>query len=177
MAKELKVPQEDLEYQILYGMAEPIRNALRKAGLSLRLYTPVGKMIPGMAYLVRRLLENTSNESFLRQSFAEGVSRDELLRNPLEFLGQEISSSDAQTQTSEYGEKDSFQNEPLWDWTFSKHRERFSKALDKIRKRFPYKVPLFIGGKKVTTGKEIDSTNPNDPEEVVGIAASAGNKS
>ncbi|MBU3980722.1 MAG: proline dehydrogenase family protein, partial [Proteobacteria bacterium] len=80
LSKELKVPQEHLEYQILYGMAEPVRNALKKAGLALRLYTPIGKMIPGMAYLVRRLLENTSNESFLRLSFKEGVSREELLK-------------------------------------------------------------------------------------------------
>lgn len=174
MAKALKVPQEHLEYQILYGMAEPVRNALRKAGLCLRLYTPVGKMIPGMAYLVRRLLENTSNESFLRQSFAEGVSREELLKNPLEFLHQEFSLSDARVQASEYGDKGPFGNEPLWDWTLSEYRERFSKALKKVRKGFPYEVPIFIDGKKVATGKEIDSTNPNDPEEVVGIAASAG---
>ena len=174
MAKELEAPQEHLEYQILYGMAEPVRNALRKAGLPLRLYTPVGEMIPGMAYLVRRLLENTSNESFLRQSFAEGVSRKELLKNPLEFLHEETPLSDARAEASEYGDKGPFGNEPLWDWTLSEHRERFSKALSKARRRFPYKVPLFIGGKKVATGKVIDSTNPNDPEQIVGIAASAG---
>ena len=176
MARELKVPQEDLEYQILYGMAEPVRNALRKAGLCLRLYTPVGKMIPGMAYLVRRLLENTSNESFLRQSFAEGVSQEELLKNPLESVPQEVYSSDARAKALEYGDKGPFRNEPLWDWTLSEHRERFSKALTKARKKFPYEVPLFIKGKKIKTGKEIHSTNPNDPEEVVGIAASAGKK-
>jgi RHH-type proline utilization regulon transcriptional repressor/proline dehydrogenase/delta 1-pyrroline-5-carboxylate dehydrogenase len=174
MAKELKVPQEHLEYQILYGMAEPVRNALRKAGLCLRLYTPVGEMIPGMAYLVRRLLENTSNESFLRQSFVEGVSREKLLKNPLEFLHEEMSSSDVRVEASEYGDKGPFLNEPLLDWTLSEHRERFSKAMKKVKKGFPYEVPLFIDGKKVATGKEIDSTNPNDPEEVVGTATSAG---
>jgi len=173
MAKELKVPKEHLEYQILYGMAEPVRNALRKAGLCLRLYTPVGKMIPGMAYLVRRLLENTSNESFLRQSFSEGISRDELLRNPLEFLGEKISLPDVLTETSEYGGKDPFQNEPLWDWAIPDNREHFHKALAKARKKFPYHVPLFINGKKVTTNREIESANPNDPEEIVGIVASA----
>ena len=88
MAKDLKVPEERLEYQILFGMAEPVRTALCKAGLPLRLYVPMGEMIPGMAYLVRRLLENTANESFLRQSFAKAVSRDELLRDPLEILRQ-----------------------------------------------------------------------------------------
>ncbi len=174
MAKELKVPGEHLEYQILYGMAEPVRNALRKAGIPIRLYTPVGKMIPGMAYLVRRLLENTSNESFLRQSFSEGVSREELLRNPLEFLHEETASPDPSIEASVNGDKGPFWNEPLCDWTLSEHRERFSNALSKVRKRFPHRVPIFIGGKRVATGKEIDSTNPNDPEQIVGIAASAG---
>ncbi len=176
MANELNVPHEHLEYQILYGMAEPVRNALRKAGLCVRLYTPVGEMIPGMAYLVRRLLENTSNESFLRQTFAEGVSQEELLKNPLEFLDGEISAPDVQAEDSEYGGRGPFRNEPIWNWTLSENRQHFSKALSKVRKKFPYKVPLVIKGKKMTTGKEIDSTNPNDPEEVVGIAASAGKK-
>jgi RHH-type proline utilization regulon transcriptional repressor/proline dehydrogenase/delta 1-pyrroline-5-carboxylate dehydrogenase len=176
MAKEHKVPQEQVEYQILYGMAEPVRNALRKAGLCLRLYTPVGEMIPGMAYLVRRLLENTSNESFLRQRFSEAIPQEQLLRNPLELLNEETFSSDLEDTISEHDERSRFQNEPLWDWTLSEYRERFSKALREAKKKFPHKVPLFVGGKRITTGREIKSTNPNDPEEVVGIVASGGKK-
>jgi RHH-type proline utilization regulon transcriptional repressor/proline dehydrogenase/delta 1-pyrroline-5-carboxylate dehydrogenase len=37
-----------------------------------------------MAYLVRRLLENTANDSFLRAGFAEGVAPERLLRDPVE---------------------------------------------------------------------------------------------
>ncbi|MEW6440083.1 MAG: proline dehydrogenase family protein, partial [bacterium] len=84
-ASELRVPAQRLEYQVLYGMGEPIRNALRKAGLPVRLYVPVGELVPGMAYLVRRLLENTSNESFLTQAFHRGASADEMLRSPAEL--------------------------------------------------------------------------------------------
>jgi RHH-type proline utilization regulon transcriptional repressor/proline dehydrogenase/delta 1-pyrroline-5-carboxylate dehydrogenase len=176
MAKEYQVPQEQLEYQILYGMAEPIRNALRKAGLCLRLYTPVGEMIPGMAYLVRRLLENTSNESFLRQSFSEDIPLERLLRNPLEHLNEETSPPDLGDIVSEYADRSPFQNEPLWDWTRSKHRERFGKALREAKKKFPLKVPLFIGGKRVMTGRKMESANPNDPDQVVGIVESGGKK-
>ena len=50
----------------------------------MRVYTPYGQLLPGMAYLVRRLLENTANESFLRASFTEHVAEEQLLRNPLE---------------------------------------------------------------------------------------------
>ena len=56
--------------------------AIRRIGLRLRVYAPVGELVPGMAYLVRRLLENTSNESFVRHRFAEGRDLDELLAPP-----------------------------------------------------------------------------------------------
>src|SRR5690606_17368400 len=56
--------------------------AVRRLGLRLRVYAPVGELVPGMAYLVRRLLENTSNESFVRHRFAEGRDLDELLAPP-----------------------------------------------------------------------------------------------
>ena len=43
---------------------------------------PVGEMIPGMAYFVRRLLENTSNQSWLRAGFSDEVSDEVLLASP-----------------------------------------------------------------------------------------------
>ena len=63
----------DFELQMLYGMADPEKQAIVDLGYRLRIYMPYGELIPGMAYLVRRLLENTSNESFLQHSFAEHV--------------------------------------------------------------------------------------------------------
>ena len=56
------------------------------AGGRVRVYTPYGAMLPGMAYLVRRLLENTSNESFLlKASVTDRAGVDEeLLKNPEE---------------------------------------------------------------------------------------------
>jgi RHH-type proline utilization regulon transcriptional repressor/proline dehydrogenase/delta 1-pyrroline-5-carboxylate dehydrogenase len=78
------LPPGSIEYQMLYGMAEPIKDALVSLGQRVRVYTPYGQLLPGMAYLVRRLLENTANESFLRASFTEHVPEEKLLRNPLE---------------------------------------------------------------------------------------------
>jgi RHH-type proline utilization regulon transcriptional repressor/proline dehydrogenase/delta 1-pyrroline-5-carboxylate dehydrogenase len=78
------LPPGSIEFQMLYGMAEPIKDALVSLGQRVRVYTPYGQLLPGMAYLVRRLLENTANESFLRASFTEHVPEQQLLRNPLE---------------------------------------------------------------------------------------------
>ena len=71
-----------VELQLLYGMAEPVHAALRRLGVRVRAYAPVGELVPGMAYLVRRLLENTANESFLRHRFAEHRDLDTLIAPP-----------------------------------------------------------------------------------------------
>src|SRR5205807_8925454 len=82
-AQLMKLPERACEIQMLYGMADPIKDALVALGQRVRVYTPYGQLLPAMAYLVRRLLENTANESFLRASFTEHVPEEELLMNPL----------------------------------------------------------------------------------------------
>ena len=55
--RRLGVPNNAIEVQMLYGMADPIKEALVAMGQRVRVYTPYGQLLPGMAYLVRRLLE------------------------------------------------------------------------------------------------------------------------
>jgi RHH-type proline utilization regulon transcriptional repressor/proline dehydrogenase/delta 1-pyrroline-5-carboxylate dehydrogenase len=86
LADELGIDRSRFEFQLLYGMAVPIKRALVEMGYRVREYCPVGELLPGMAYLVRRLLENTSNEGFLRAKFAENVPAEELLRDPQEII-------------------------------------------------------------------------------------------
>src|SRR6266699_4341660 len=86
LADELGIDRSRFEFQLLYGMAGPIKRALVVLGYRVREYCPVGELLHGMSYLVRRLLENTSNEGFLRAKFAENVSEQELLRDPCELL-------------------------------------------------------------------------------------------
>jgi proline dehydrogenase len=71
----------DLELQVLRGLGDDLQDALAASGFRVRTYCPVGDLVAGMAYLVRRLLENTSNESFL-QAQASGTSLEELLAAP-----------------------------------------------------------------------------------------------
>ena len=173
-AKDLRTPPEDIEYQVIYGMGEPIRNALHKAGLPVRVYAPIGEMLQGMAYLVRRLLENTANESFLRQGFAQGLAIEELLRSPQEILQENPPTPDLEQATDAVGDRGPFHNEPLWDWTLAEPRECFPETLKHVRKTFPRKLPLVVGGKAVETGRVITSVNPNAPDEVVARVAAAG---
>ena len=71
----------DLELQVLRGLGDELAAALVDQGMRVRIYCPVGDMVAGMAYLVRRLLENTANESFLGDQ-QRGVPVDELLAAP-----------------------------------------------------------------------------------------------
>jgi RHH-type proline utilization regulon transcriptional repressor/proline dehydrogenase/delta 1-pyrroline-5-carboxylate dehydrogenase len=72
-------PQE-LELQVLRGLGDEIAAGLSRLGHRVRVYTPIGDLVAGMAYLVRRLLENSSNQGFLLQQ--RHHSLDELLAPP-----------------------------------------------------------------------------------------------
>ena len=67
---------------MLYGMAAPIAKAFEADNYLVRMYVPLGELIPGMGYLVRRLLENTANDSFLRHTFYESSEVENLLAKP-----------------------------------------------------------------------------------------------
>lgn len=160
MAEKLNIPKEALEFQMLYGMAEPIKKTIVDMGYRLREYAPVGELIPGMAYLVRRLLENTSNESWLRGKFADNKSTAELLRDPAQGL---VPSS------SEFTKKpSSFYNEPLLDFAVKANREKMIKAIADLNKQLPVQVPVMIDGKEYKSGKMIERINPSATSQVVG---------
>jgi proline dehydrogenase len=79
--RELGGEDGDVEFQVLRGLGDGLQHALAARGLRVRTYCPVGDLVAGMAYLVRRLLENTSNESFLAEQ-ASGRPIEELLAAP-----------------------------------------------------------------------------------------------
>jgi len=76
------LPKSALELQMLHGMGDQLKVAAMGMGLRVREYVPVGEMIPGMAYLVRRLLENTSNESWLKAGFLDNADPAALVASP-----------------------------------------------------------------------------------------------
>ncbi len=82
IAESLNVPRRCFEMQVLYGMGDKIASALVDKGYRVRVYCPYGELLPGMAYLIRRLLENTANSSFLRQNM-ENRPVEELIAPPI----------------------------------------------------------------------------------------------
>jgi proline dehydrogenase len=77
----LGAADSELELQVLRGLGDELQDALAHHGFRVRTYCPVGDLVAGMAYLVRRLLENTSNESFLHEQ-ARNAPLESLLAAP-----------------------------------------------------------------------------------------------
>jgi RHH-type proline utilization regulon transcriptional repressor/proline dehydrogenase/delta 1-pyrroline-5-carboxylate dehydrogenase len=135
MANELHVPESRYEFQVLYGMAEPVRRGILTVAGRIRLYCPYGDMVPGMGYLVRRLLENTANESFLRQSFAEDAQIERLLEDPDKTAEREQSERAATSRKTVAGPGglSRFANDPMVDCPRADHRAAFPAAIAQVR--------------------------------------------
>jgi RHH-type proline utilization regulon transcriptional repressor/proline dehydrogenase/delta 1-pyrroline-5-carboxylate dehydrogenase len=172
------LPRSAYELQTLFGMGDFIQRALVGRGHRVRVYTPYGAILPGMAYLVRRLLENTSNESFLKASFAESARIEDLLRDP-EEIGAMIKATRRPTTSPalpavEPTKPSPFRNEPPTDFARAENREAMRLALEKVRGQLGRRYPLVIGGNEVDTGlRSMDSVNPSQSSRVVGQVALA----
>lgn len=157
--EQLGLPKNILEIQMLFGMAEPFKASLVAMGYRIREYATVGDLIPGMAYLVRRLLENTSNESFLKSKFMDNSSAQVLLRSPQLDL----------KVTSPWIEKEEikFYNEGILDFAQAESRIKTVEGIEKLKKQLPIEVAPTLLGKKQTSVKAYHSVDPSQPELVL----------
>ena len=174
MAKELNVPEERYEFQLLYGMAEPVRKGILKIAGRVRLYSPYGDMVPGMGYLVRRLLENTANESFLRQSFAQDAEIERLLEDPEDTAKRQRDALKPQGEKDVLETLPRFENMAMVDFTRGDHRAAFPAAIARVRTELGKTYPLFINGQEIVTGDTIPTVNPAKPSELLGNICQAG---
>jgi RHH-type proline utilization regulon transcriptional repressor/proline dehydrogenase/delta 1-pyrroline-5-carboxylate dehydrogenase len=181
-ARALKLPESAIEIQMLFGMAEPIKASLSAMGLRVRDYVPVGELIPGMAYFVRRLLENTSNESFLRQRFAEEASIETLLAPPAERAKSSASSAppakkrpprEPSALERTRAELGAFHNEPPFDFAQEDVRESMQQAIVQARRGIGQTHALYVGGRERRTDRLEASVNPARPSEIIGHACQA----
>ncbi len=173
-AEEEGVPPGAFEIQMLYGMAEPERKVLRARGHRVRVYSPVGALLPGMAYLVRRLLENTSNSGFLRQSYHEGEDIAALLAAPVSHPSAPASVSVPQPSgapgdfTAEVTDMipgdlaSPFRNCPRIDFAVPANRQAFAKAVADWKTRFPLRVPVVRDGREDPAPDSRLWYSPND---------------
>ncbi|HEY2585020.1 MAG TPA: L-glutamate gamma-semialdehyde dehydrogenase [Tepidisphaeraceae bacterium] len=170
------LPPGTVEFQMLYGMADEIKAALVQMGRRVRVYTPFGQLLPGMAYLVRRLLENTSNQSFLRAGFLDRLPVEDLLMNPQTKIRSRQIAVDA-TPHDNGRAIGPFRNEPLTDFSIAANRDAMSAALKDLHERISRGTrdafPLIINGERISNDRTIDSANPSHSNQVIGQCTAA----
>ena len=154
IAEELNIPKRRYEMQILYGMGEPLARAIVKRGHRVRVYAPYGRLLPGMAYLIRRLLENTANSSFLRQNLEERPI-EELIAPP-----QVKGINDLPTK--------GYPNAADTDYADADLRQQAFQALTRVKQQLGKTYLPYINGEYVETATQIDSVNPCRPSQVIG---------
>ena len=156
IAESLNVPRRCFEMQVLYGMGDQLAKALVKRGHRVRVYAPYGNLLPGMAYLIRRLLENTANSSFLRQNM-EDKPVEELLAPP-----------QPKEEEQERERNLSFPNAADTDYADREAREKAKQALQQVQQQLGKKYLPLINGEYTETSATVDSVNPSNPSEVIG---------
>ncbi|MEM6596715.1 MAG: L-glutamate gamma-semialdehyde dehydrogenase [Cyanobacteria bacterium P01_C01_bin.69] len=168
ITQTLDIPARNVEFQVLYGMADNLATALVKQGHRVRVYCPYGDLIPGMAYLIRRLLENTANSSFLRQSL-EDLPADESLAIPEwgegdgdgdEVVRSPIALPDAPVTRINIS--------PDTDYAVAQERTAANEAISSVVQQLGKTYQPLIDGEYVSTEATVQSLNPSKPVQLVG---------
>ena len=173
-AEELGISRNDYEVQTLFGMGDPLKTAMVQLGRCVRVYCPYGDLMPGMGYLIRRLLENTSNEGFLKQSFDDRGTHGRLLSDPAI-----VKPPSEPLPARHYRNTDPeepmvmFTNASNTNFALGENRRKMIGAIGYVRGEFGRTYPLVINDQTVSTKAWFDSINPSCPREVIGQVAQA----
>ncbi|OFW98939.1 MAG: hypothetical protein A3E78_08175 [Alphaproteobacteria bacterium RIFCSPHIGHO2_12_FULL_63_12] len=156
----------EYELQRLHGMGEALHDSLLKAGLRSRIYAPVGGHKELLPYLVRRLLENGANSSFVNQLFDPETSIDDIVADPVE----ETRALNIIPNTAIPAPRDLFGGTRLlaegWDETDPRDAEQLQLAVGSALASKRAFGPIIDGVSP--KGEAAASTNPAHPKEVIG---------
>jgi len=169
VAELLGLPRDVVEFQTLHGLGAELRRALLEMGFRMRVYRPFGALIPGMAYLVRRVLEVTSKAGFLQQMTSSPLPVAGLLAMP-------SPSSKPESRNESAGLDALFRNEPVSDFSRREARDEMSRAIERIRGELGRSYPLWIGGRAESAGEELVAVNPSAKSEIIGRVACASRR-
>ncbi len=168
IAESLHVPRRCFEMQVLYGMGDKLAKGLVDKGYRVRVYCPYGDLLPGMAYLIRRLLENTANSSFLRQNM-ENRPVEELIAAPDTILSRAKAQRRKEDSDSLLPNAHSlFVGVADTDYAGEDIRKLAREGFAQVRQQLGKTYLPLIDGEYVDTPDKVDSLNPSNFKEVVG---------
>ncbi|MGO1463683.1 MAG: bifunctional proline dehydrogenase/L-glutamate gamma-semialdehyde dehydrogenase PutA, partial [Oleiphilaceae bacterium] len=159
---------ENYEFQRLHGMGESLHDqVLAESGVPCRIYAPVGKHSDLLAYLVRRLLENGANSSFVNQIVDTSISPEDIAKDPINIvqeLGEGVSSKVIVRPADLFGANR--RNSKGWDITDPVMVAKINEG------REAFLNHRWEGGPRIaadSTGNEVlEVKNPAKPDDLVG---------
>ncbi|MEN9244849.1 MAG: proline dehydrogenase family protein, partial [Gloeomargarita sp. DG02_5_bins_242] len=161
VAEALALPPTAWEAQVLYGMAAPLAKALTERGQQVRMYCPYGELLPGMSYLIRRLLENTANTSFLRQRLQKENEAELLAPPPVGEPAPPLLPSESFVGTADT------------NFALPGVADEFLQAIAQVKAQLgqDYVLP------HCSPERTLDSVNPADPTQLIGRVGLADGQS
>ena len=165
---------EQLDLEMLEGMANPEALAIAKRSMRILLYAPVTRgddFASAVAYLVRRLDENTAAENYLRSSFEIGSNTEKFAEQSARFLASAsgrhvISTKTLRHKKHQFEVDQSFENAPNADITKLDFLTKLDKEVGAVLKRAIDEIPIVIDGKEIYDREQIEGTDPNDNAKV-----------
>jgi RHH-type proline utilization regulon transcriptional repressor/proline dehydrogenase/delta 1-pyrroline-5-carboxylate dehydrogenase len=165
---------EQLDIEMLEGMANPEALAVAKRSLRILLYAPVTRgddFASAVAYLVRRLDENTAVENYLRSSFEMGTNPEKFNEQAERFNKSAaerhlISTQSIRHRKTQFKVGDSFENAPNADLTLDSFVSKLNRELKTILKLDGLEIPIVIDGKEIFDRSQIEGYDPSDNAKV-----------
>ena len=173
IAKKRNV-MEQLDLEMLEGMANPEALAIAKRSMRILLYAPVTRaddFASAVAYLVRRLDENTAVENYLRSSFEIGTNPAKFNEQSDRFLASasqrhEISTKSIRHKNHKFEINDGFENAPNADITKLDFLNKLDKEIAAVLNLPIEEIPIVIDGKEIFDRTQIEGNDPGDNAKV-----------
>ncbi len=164
----------DYEFQRLHGMGEELYNEVideEKLGRPCRVYAPVGSHEDLLPYLVRRLLENGANTSFVNRIVDESIDVSEIVADPIAATREHDCSPHPRIASPSAIFAESRQNSQGVNLPDRGVRRDLYRAMDERTPETWSGAPIVAG--ELRSGEEIQSYNPANTEEIVGTCQQA----
>jgi len=173
IAKKRNV-MEQLDLEMLEGMANPEALAIAKRSMRILLYAPVTRandFASAVAYLVRRLDENTAAENYLRSSFEIGTNPEKFKEQSDRFLDSasqrhEISTKSIRHKNHKFQIDETFENAPNADITKLDFLSKLDKEIAAVLKLPIKEIPIVIDGKEIFDRIQVEGNDPGDNAKV-----------
>jgi RHH-type proline utilization regulon transcriptional repressor/proline dehydrogenase/delta 1-pyrroline-5-carboxylate dehydrogenase len=173
IAKKRNV-MEQLDLEMLEGMANPEALAIAKRSMRILLYAPVTRaddFASAVAYLVRRLDENTAAENYLRSSFEIGTNPEKFKEQSDRFLDSasqrhEISTKSIRHKNHKFQIDETFENAPNADITNLDFLSKLDKEIAAVLKLPIKEIPIVVDGKEIFDRIQVEGNDPGDNAKV-----------